>query len=271
MNDPDLGPIRDRLDRHPVAGDPAERRTAFDNLSPGTDAPQVDIGPLRGRVFGDGTPVLWLHGGGYVFGSSASHAACAAHLADAAMMCVIVPDFRLAPDHPWPAAREDIESVMDHLGGHIHIVGDSAGGNLALALARRHPGRIGRLALISPNTDRTGLSETRERNSPRDLMNDDAEDTELSRLAFGDFDAADPDLSPAGADLSMLPPTFLTASTHEVLLDDALMLARRLALADVEVELHVRRALPHMWTLWPDDLPEARDTLDRVARFLCSA
>jgi len=93
-----------------------------------------------------GPVVLWLHGGGYVFGSAATHARAAASLATRAGATVFVPDYRLAPEHPWPAPLQDAATVLKALNAPVAVVGDSAGGHLALALARRHPDRISALA-----------------------------------------------------------------------------------------------------------------------------
>ncbi|MEI4470760.1 alpha/beta hydrolase fold domain-containing protein [Frigidibacter sp. MR17.24] len=254
---------------HPVEGSPARRRAAFLALSCGGPAGRDEaIGGVRCVRHGPegGVPVLWLHGGGLVFGSPESHAAGAARLAALTGRPVILPDYRLAPDHPWPAPLDDTLAVIDALAPGIDLAGDSAGGLLALCAALARPGRIGRLALISPNTDRSGQSLTRAANSPRDLMNDDATDAALARLAFGGAPPAT--ARPLEADLSALPPVWITASTDEVLADDALLLIRALGLARVPVTAEIRAIPSHMWTLWPEATPEAQATYASLARAL---
>ncbi|MEI4487822.1 alpha/beta hydrolase fold domain-containing protein [Frigidibacter sp. MR17.14] len=256
---------------HPVEGTPAERRRAFDALAgPGPAGRSGVIGAVPCRSHGpeDTRPILWLHGGGLVFGSPDSHAAGAARLAALTGRQVILPDYRLAPEHPWPAAREDTLAVLDALGPRPDVMGDSAGGLLALDAALARPGRIARLALISPNTDRSGRSTTRGPNSARDLMNDDATDAGLARLAFGRDPAQVPAASPLLADLSTLPPVWITAATDEVLLDDTLLLIRALGRAGVAVTAEIRAGLCHLWTLWPEATPEAAQSYGALTRFL---
>ena len=159
--------------------------------------------------------------------------------------------------------------LLDALDGPVAIGGDSAGGHLALCLALRRP--VLALALISPNTDRTGLSRTRKANEMRDAMVDDAGDRALARLCFGEMSLDDPDVSPLLANLARLPPTWLTAATNEVLLDDTLLLAAAAARAGVPVELSVRPGLLHLWPLWPQAIAEGAATLAAAADFVHGA
>lgn len=115
-----------------------------------------------------------------------------------------------------------------------------------------------------------GRSATRRALEDADLMNDDATDARLARMAFGDLPAHDPQVSPLLADLSALPPTRIVAGTCEVLLDDALMLARRAALAGAEVSLDLRAGLFHMAQLWPGAIEEAGASLDQAAGWLAA-
>lgn len=267
------GSARDRIARRirdtPVTGDAAAMRRAFAALFPEPPPGEaLTLGGVACVAHGHGPPVVWLHGGGYVFGGPESHGAAAAALARRAGRRVIVPRYRRAPEAVWPAPRDDALAVLDAVGAPVPLVGDSAGGHLALAVARRRPGRVWALALISPNADRTGLSTTRRANSGTDLMNADEDDARLAALAMPDLDPASPDASPVLADLSGLPPVFLTASTAEVLLDDALLLARALARAGVGVQADIVPGLWHLWPLWAGELPQADRTLDRIAGFV---
>lgn len=258
-----------RLAARPVQGSAAQMRARFLQLiGAGPEGVACRLGGVPCVRHGSGPPVVWLHGGGYVFGSPQTHARAAHALAERAGMEVYLPAYRLAPEHRWPAPLEDAAAVLGSFAEPVAVVGDSAGGHLALALARHRPSKVRALGLISPNTDRTGRSETRARNTPFDLMNHAADDARLAEMALPNIQSDHPDASPVLADLSALPRTFVTVATDEVLLDDALMLIRRLSLSNVPVAAHILEGLWHMWPLWPGELTQADDTLEALARFL---
>ena len=176
---------------------------------------------------------------------------------------VILPRYRLAPEHPWPAQLADGLDVLraaQDAGQRVAVAGDSAGGHLALTVALAL-GRDGRppaaLALFSPNTDRTGLSDTRKANTPRDPMNADEDDRSLAQMVFGD--------------LSLLPPTHVEIGDREVLLGDSQVLAQRANEAGATISLHVEPGAFHMWQLWTPWLPAADVSLRRAAAFLSVA
>ncbi len=246
----------------PVGGDVAARRAGFARLAgPQPEAEAISPGGIPCLAVGSGPVLMWLHGGGYVFGSARTHLALASSIA-AAGVRVILPDYRRAPEHPWPAMLDDALAVCDAL-GPVCVGGDSAGGHLALALARRRPCRG--LALISPNTDRTGRSTTRGRTG--DAMNDDATDAWLGRIAMPGMAPDDPDVSPLLADLSGLPALHMELAGAEMLLDDGLLLASAAALQGVDMRLHVTPGLFHMFALWPDAVAQGAATLGRIAGF----
>ncbi len=199
----------------------------------------------------DDRAILYLHGGGYVVGSRATHLPLAARLAAAAAAPVHLLDYRRAPDHPFPAALDDAAAAYDELlsrgieSDRIALAGDSAGGGLALALALRirDTGRPApaALGLISPWADLT-LSG----------VHDDVRDPMLTVawLAFcaaayaGGVDTRDPRLSPLYADLTGLPPTVVHGTEREILLPDIKRLIVRLDQAQVPVTSAV---LPRVW------------------------
>lgn len=262
--------LRRHIEANPVTGSPAEMRAAFERLAGPSDAGQpVEVAGVPGRWHGpeQGVPLVWLHGGGFVFGSARSHGRMIAHLQPRVRRPVFVPDYPLAPEHPWPDPLSALRRVMDTL-GPCDLGGDSAGGQLALVQAIEAPGSVRRLALISPNTDRTGRSATRGPNSGADLMNDDAQDAGFARMCFGDGDPAGRAQSPLLHLTGDLPPVWITAATNEVLLDDTLLLIRRLGRSGVAVEARILPGLFHLWPLWPDVLPDARRTLADLAAFL---
>ena len=233
-------------------------------------AKKLPVGGVPCTLYGssDSEPIVWLHGGGLVFGSAKTHSVLATKLAQQTGRSVLVPEYRLAPEHPWPAPLEDVLSVLDATTGTIDLVGDSCGGFLALHAALARPDKVKRLALISPNTDHTGLSTTREANSDQDIMNDDENDTSLARQSFGDTLAEHSDASPLTSDLTNLPPVWITAATNEVLLDDTLLLIRSLGIAEVSCDAHIYQGLCHLWMLWPDALPEGVQVLRQLADWL---
>ena len=243
-------------------------RAAFERLMGETpEGEELEVGGRPALALGTGRAVLFLHGGGYVFGSPRSHMRAVARLA-ASGLRVVAPSYRLAPEHVWPAQLEDALAAFDALRPD-GVAGISAGGHLALRVALERD--VGRLALLSPNTDRSGLSQTREANSESDAMNDDADDRRLGDMALGHLADRDSVKSPLLSDLSGLPPLHVSVGSDEVLLDDALLLARAAGRARRETALHVTQGAFHMAHLWPDAIPEAGAALDRVGAFLRGA
>ncbi|WMS44780.1 alpha/beta hydrolase fold domain-containing protein [Acuticoccus sp. MNP-M23] len=250
---------------HKPQGRPAEMRAAFAALvGPQPAAEDVAIGPAGGLAVGSGPTLLWFHGGGFVFGAPETHVALARAIA-AAGVRVVLPRYRLAPEHPWPAMLDDALAAIDAVPGPVMIGGDSAGGQLALCAARRRTVRG--VAVLSPNTDRTGASRTRKPLSARDLMNDDAGDAALAREAFGDRPGDDPDVSPWRSDLSGIAALHIEVGTEEVLLGDSLLLAEAAVLAGVPTALHMTPGLFHLAALWPDAVPGAAAQLARLGAF----
>ena len=257
-----------RVAAHPLGDTPGAMRPAFRRLMLGRNA--VEPGPRRIRPQRPGGPrVIWFHGGGYVFGSPATHERIATYLADRHGFDVTLPAYRLAPEHPWPAQLDDALAAIPE-GDQVILAGDSAGGHLAL-VAALHLARTGRpprgLLLFSPNTDRSGRSETRAAMDADDPMVDDAGDRALAAMCFGDRPPTDPDVSPLLADLSGLPPTWIEVGTPEVLLDDSCLLHARARDAGVEAHLTVTPDLLHMGQIWVPWWAPARTSLDRAAAF----
>jgi len=217
---------------------------------------------------------LYVHGGGFILCSPRTHRACAAALARAAGMDLFVLDYRLAPECPFPAAREDVLSAWRDLMTRSHlrsgvIAGDSAGGALAVAatvaLACADDPLPAALALFSPILDLTlpGLGNPGE--DEADRMLPAAFVRETVEAYRGTRAADDPEVSPLFADLSGLPPTFVAADGEELLFDDALRLAARCPEA---VTLSRSVGLWHAWPLFAGLLPEADATLEVAGRYL---
>jgi acetyl esterase/lipase len=222
--------------------------------------------------------VLYFHGGVYVMGDAFLAADLASQVGRRTRARVISVDYRLAPEHPFPAAVEDALSAYEallHNGtapSDIAFAGESAGGGLAIATlvnARDHGLPLPTAAFVmSPYADLTlggGTMDTKREADP--LLSPEA-----LRARVGDYtsgqDAALGLISPIFADLSGLPPLIIQAGTHEVLLDDAFRLARQAATADVEVTLDITPGVPHVFQAYYAILDEAAAALDRAGQLL---
>jgi monooxygenase len=221
--------------------------------------------------------LLYLHGGGFVGCSARTHRPITAALALQGLR-VFVPDYRLAPEHPFPAAPQDAQAAWRALRaahpGRMVVAGDSAGGNLALGLmlALRDAGEPlpDAAALFSPALDLTGGSASLQANAERDAMFRGDKLEHLARAYLGTADGAQPLASPLLGDLRGLPPLLLHVGHDEALRDDSLRLADKARQAGVVVDLQVFATVPHVWQmLWR--LPEARRSVQAAARFLREA
>ena len=222
--------------------------------------------------------VLYFHGGVYVLGDAFQAAGLAAQIGQRTQAKVISVDYRLAPEHPYPAAVDDALAAYEALleGGtdpsEIAFAGESAGGGLAIATlvnAREHGLPLPAAALaMSPYVDLTLAGATIETKGAADpLLSREALQARVGDYTAGQ-DAAIGLISPIFADLSGLPPLIIQAGTHEVLLDDAVRLARQAATADVAVTLDVTPGVPHVFQAYYPILDEAAAALDRAGQFL---
>jgi epsilon-lactone hydrolase len=222
--------------------------------------------------------VLYFHGGVYALGTAALGADLASEIGRRIDAAVISVEYRLAPEHPYPAAVDDAVAAYDVLlqrgvaPQDIVVAGESAGAGLAIAglVAARDRGLPMPAAalLMSPWTDLT-LSGT-------SMDTKQGIDPQLARELFrprvadyvGDHDPSEGLISPIFADLSGLPPLVIQAGSHEVLLDDAVRLARRAAADDVGVTLDITPGVPHVFQAFHAVLEEGASALDRAARLL---
>ena len=217
--------------------------------------------------------LLYLHGGAYVASSPRSHRELASRLARAAGCAALVPDYRLAPEHPYPSAVEDAVTAYGWLraqGRRVAVAGDSAGGGLALALAQRlreaGQEQPAALALLSPWTDLllTGDAVTQVQD---DLTLDADRLRGAGQMYAAGADPEHPELSPLHADLSGLPPLHIEVGTAEILLSDSTGLAKAARAAGVDVHLEAAEGLPHVFQVFATT-PEAVASTDRVGAFL---
>jgi len=278
-----------RQSAFPVGGDVTEQRRLYHELSSAQPLPAdvtVTAAALGGvptaEITIDGIEprhvVLYFHGGVYALGDAFAAADLASQVGRRTRAKVISVDYRLAPEHPYPAAVDDALAAYDallHNGtapSDIAFAGESAGGGLAMATlvnARNHGLPLPAAALVmSPYADLTlagATMETRREVDP--LLSREALQPRVTDYVSGQ-DAALGLISPLFADLSGLPPLIIQAGTHEVLLDDALRLAQQAARADVEVTLDVTPGVPHVFQAYHAILDEGAAALDRAGRLL---
>ncbi|WP_329177770.1 alpha/beta hydrolase [Streptomyces sp. NBC_01477] len=272
--DPNPGPEAQRLGfaqaiSRPAPDDVTTRRTEVGGR------PALELEPAGAARSGR---LLYLHGGGYVVGSPDTHAGLVGELARRARLRTTSVDYRLAPEHPFPAPVEDGLAAYRALLAdgtdprELVLAGDSAGAGAAIAvlLAARDAGlpQPAALAVLSPWVDLTlsGASiRTKEKADP--IFTADAL-REYADLYLGDRDRRQPLASPVFADLTGLPPLLIQVGSNEVLLDDAVRLAGRAGADDVEVTLEVWPEVPHVFQHHYGRLDEADAALDRMAGFL---
>lgn len=221
--------------------------------------------------------ILYLHGGGYVMGSVATHRSLIGRLARACGVRCLALDYRLAPEHPFPAGIEDACAAYRWLlsegipASGIVIAGDSAGGGLTLGtlVALRDAGeRLPAAAVcLSPLADLEQTGESSTRGDIDDPMVSRDGTFVMAEAYLHGSDARDPRASPIHADFKGLPPLRIEVGTREILLDDSKRVAARARAAGVEVELELGEGLTHVWQLHPH-LPESSASIARIGRFI---
>lgn len=227
----------------------------------------VPPGPVSGTI-------LYCFGGGYVSGSAYEDLPIAAGLAVACGSRVIAPQYRLAPEDPYPAALEDALAVANALEPGFALVGESAGGNLALsvALAMRAAGAAmpAAMGLLSPWCDLTHSGDSLSANDGRDPILA-LKDVAQAAVAFAGGRALDsPEISPLFARIDApFPPTILTTGTRDLLLSSTVQMAAVLRAVGGRVDLHVWDRMWHVFEFY--DLPEARESLSQIGAFLRGA
>lgn len=253
---------------------------------PGTRRAPVDMnGVPAERVSRDDTAsdraILYLHGGGYCVGTPHGYRLITGHLAKHAGAVVYAPDYRLAPEHPHPAALDDALKAYRWLLAQgvapqsIALAGDSAGGGLALAtvVAARDAGLPlpAALALISPWVDLAGRGETMKTHRQRDPMLSSEGLQRWARAYLGDLPAEHPPCSPLYAELRELPPMLIQVGSEEVLLSDSHRLQEKAVAAGVDATLREFDGLWHEFHLHAGMLRESTTALVEMAQFLKSA
>jgi epsilon-lactone hydrolase len=266
-----------------------QQRQALENLGASAELPeglQIERRELAGLrtewLTGPGCStshaLLHLHGGGYVMGSCVTHRALSGRAGLSCGMQAVLPEYRLAPEHPFPAALDDAVAAYKGLlalgfePGRIVLFGDSAGGGLALAtlLVLRDAGLPlpAAAVLLSPWTDMTISGESLKTRATVDPWLKPEMLEPFSKLYVGEHDRKDPRVSPLFGDFRGLPPLLVQVGDQEILLSDSTRLAERARSAGVEIELKVWDELWHVWHLFAPVLPEANAALDSIGAFV---
>ncbi len=291
MADRGIGVVRAHLAKLPPSDSltTAERRAQYERAEKvfptppdvkveRVNAPTAPAEWLRPPSAEPGRVVLYLHGGGYVIGSPRSHRHLAAAIAGAAGASALLLDYRLAPEHPYPAAVEDATAAYRWLldqaiaPARIVIAGDSAGGGLTVAtlLALREarvPLPAGGVC-ISPWVDLTCGGASYATKAEADPIVRRAGVEEMARAYLGATPPRTPLASPLFADLRGLPPLLIHVGSDEVLLDDAVQLAERARAAGVDATLDIYDHMIHVWHWFLPMLDEAQTAVDAIGQFV---
>jgi epsilon-lactone hydrolase len=271
------------------AGDLREQRPLFSKMISAVPVPG-DVVTTPGQL--GGVPVIWVdipgtttdgvivyfHGGFFAIGSAAASVGLASDLARQARMPVVTVDYRLAPEHPYPAAPDDAMTAYRGLldsgqdAARVALAGESAGAGLAVvtlaAIGRAGLPQPTSAVLMSPWADLAGTGDSIKTKADADpVITADAVRVR-ARDYLGGADACDPAVSPLDGSLAGLPPLLIQAGSHEILLDDAIRLAARAARDDIAVTLDVVPGVPHVFQAYAALLDEGEAALTRAGDFL---
>lgn len=222
--------------------------------------------------------ILYLHGGAFIGGRLETYHPFCGELAKRLSARIFLADYRLAPEHPFPAAPDDAfaayAALVNSEAGQLPVVlaGDSAGGNLTLVtlLKARDAGlRLPACAVaLSPGADATGTLWSVKANSTADAMLSKSMIDHAIGIYLNGAEPNDPYVSPSRGHYAGFPPLMLTVSESECLRDDAYLVAQRAREAGVPVQMIARRDMPHVWPIFNLFLPEAKRDMAKIARFI---
>lgn len=279
----EIAALRAQLAGRPKDAPLAARRAGFeammarDAVPPDTRVERIDIAPgLSGEIVtapgaNSERLLLWLHGGQFALGSAASYRAFAARVSAAAGVAVLTPDYRLAPEHMFPAAHDDAEMALDWAlarGGVVAVGGDSAGANLAVAAVQRRLNRGKPLPaavwLISPYLDLThGAASIAERADVDPFVDPEEMDAVAGRY-LGEADTLGERVSPLFGAVAGFPSTLIQVGSDEALFGDADRFAQRLT--DVVFQEWV--GMIHVWPLFAAHVEEGRWAIAQAGAYL---
>jgi monoterpene epsilon-lactone hydrolase len=270
---PDVMELRAIMQAMPLR--PAPKHIIVDTISLNGVATER----LRTTSANDKLALLYIHGGGFVAGVPGNHRPLTWRLADKLGVPVYAIDYRLAPEHPFPAALEDCVAAYRALletglkPSAIVIAGDSAGGNLTLTTALKLKAldlpQPAALVCLSPATD-WEEKPSRLSNVRADAIFVPAMFATVPAAYCPGCDTSNPLISPLRGDLAGLPPTLIQCSGDEMLRDDAVHMAEKLTAAGVAAKLEVWPGVFHVWQVMADILPEARRAIDAIVTFIKS-
>jgi monoterpene epsilon-lactone hydrolase len=292
MSDPQIGALRAKILSRPRSDDLQQRRRDADarglafGLASDVKVEKVSANGVAAEW--TSTPgaardaaILYAHGGGYLFGSLDSHRHLVAELGRAANTVALALDYRLAPEHPFPAPVEDAVAAYRYLLAQgfkperIAIAGDSAGGGLVVAamVAIREAGlaQPGCGWCLSPWIDMEALGGSMESKADTDPMVQKAGILEIAKAYLGGADPRSPLAAPLYADLTGIAPLLIQVGAAETLLDDAIRLAQRAGAADVRVDLQVWPEMVHVWPLFWPELDAGKRALDEAGAWIRQA
>jgi acetyl esterase/lipase len=226
----------------------------------------------------DDKVLLYLHGGAYVLGSCASHRPMVSHIARAAGINALLPEYRLAPEHRFPSAIEDAVAIYRELLAsgkrpeNIVIAGDSAGGGLtvALLLSLRHTGDPLPAAaiLLSPFLDVTASGESAQTRADQDPWFHAKDMRAVVRYYCGDEEVRNPLVSPVFANVAGLPPVYIQVGDDEILLSDSTRFADKMQAAGIKVDIDIWPEMWHVFQLFVGKMPEAHQAINKIGDYL---
>lgn len=252
------------------------------HIPDGINVVRSDVGDIPAEWFhpegaADDAAIIYFHGGAYMAGSLVSNRVLALELATSLGMNVLSFEYRLAPENPYPAALVDAMRIyrsvleLDVPAQRISFIGDSAGGGLLCAAALRAKADgielPSSLVMLSPWVDLTLSGETYETLKDRDPLLTKQKLKRAAEYYVGDADAHDPYISPVFGDFHGFPPALIHVGTHEVLLDDARMLAKAMLRDGAEATIEEWQGMWHVWHAF--DIKETRLALKRISEYVC--
>jgi len=291
MSQQQLQQIIQMLKAQPIAGRPTvqETRANFEQMAgmfpvaADVKCEPVDAGGVKSEWVtapgaDAGRAVLYLHGGGYVIGSINTHRDLAARISRAAKARVLLIDYRLAPEHPFPAAVEDSVAAYRWMlaqglkPARISVAGDSAGGGLTVAtLAAIRDAKLatpGAAVCLSPWVDLEGVGDSMKSKASVDPMVQRDGLLEMAQHYLAGKDARSPLAAPLYADLAGLPPMLIQVGTAETLLDDSTRIAERARKAGVKVTLEPWENMIHVFQVFAPMLDEGQQAIEKIGEFI---
>ena len=291
MSQQQLQQIVQMLKAQPIAGRPSvedtranfEQMAAMFPVAPDVNCEPVSAGGVKAEWVAApgadaGRAVLYLHGGGYVIGSINTHRDLAGRISRAAKARVLLIDYRLAPEHPFPAAVEDSVAAYRWMlaqglkPSRIAVAGDSAGGGLTIAtLVAIRDAKLaspGAGVCLSPWTDLEGLGDSMKSKAAVDPMVQKEALLEMAKHYLAGQDARSPLAAPLYADLASLPPLLIQVGTAETLLDDSTRIAERARKAGVKVTLEPWENMIHVFQVFAPMLDEGQQAIEKIGEFV---